>query len=106
MVKFIGFVHNTGKFTPSDGDQKGHEIEFDNYLLNMINDDDPLLHGFQPQLPVKVKTDNLIKLLQCRRDEIEDILTDHIDGEIILATTEKIKPEGGYTRVLTRIYFP
>lgn len=106
MVKFIGFVHNTGKFTPNDGDQKGREIEFDSYLLNMINDADPLLHGFQPQLPVKVKADNLVKLLKCRRDEIEDILTDHIDGEIIVVPTEKIGPDGKVKKVISAIYFP
>lgn len=106
MVKFIGFVHNTGKFTPKDGDMKGQEIDFDNYLLNTVNDEDPLLHGFQSQLPVKVNTDSLIRVLQCRRDEIEDILSDHLDQEIIMVTTDKLKPDGGYRRVLTRILFP
>ena len=106
MVKFIGFVHNTGKFTLKDGDQKGREIDYDNYQLNMVNDADVRLCGFQPQLPVKVKTDDLLSLLKCRRDEIEDIFADHLEKEIIVVPSERIGSDGKVTKVISAIYFP
>lgn len=103
MIKFIGYVHNIGTFQP---DASAKALEYDNYILNMINDEDPLLRGFQPQLPVKIRTEDLIRVLRCTKDEISDIFDSHLDDEIIIVNTDKIKPDGTYRRVVTRILFP
>lgn len=103
MIKFIGYVHNSGTFKP---DPNAKELEYDNYILNMINDEDPLLHGFQPQLPVKIRTDDLIRVLRCTKDEIAGILDAHLDEEILVVTTDKIKHDGTCRKVVTRILFP
>lgn len=103
MIKFIGYVHNSGTFKP---DANAKELEYDNYILNMINNEDPLVHGFQPQLPVKIRTDDLIRVLRCTKDEISGIFDSHLEDEILIVNTDKIRPDGTYRKVVTRILFP